>query len=70
MELNVGGVDRTVRVLIGLLLIGLGLFHVFKGTAALVGYIVGAIAIVTGLVRFCPAWKLFGINTSHAKEAK
>ena len=70
MELNVGGADRTVRVLIGLLLIGLGLFHVFTGTAALVGYIVGAIALITGLVRFCPAWKLFGINTSHAKEAK
>jgi Inner membrane protein YgaP-like, transmembrane domain len=67
MEVNVGGSERTIRVVIGLVLIALGLFHVLRGTGAIVGYIIGAIALITGLVRFCPAWKLFGINTSRAK---
>lgn len=65
MQANVGGVERTVRVLIGLVLIALGLFHVVTGTGAIIAYVIGAIALITGLVRFCPAWKLFGINTSH-----
>ncbi len=65
MQANVGGVERTVRVLIGLVLIALGLFHVVTGTIAIIAYAIGAIALITGLVRFCPAWKLFGINTSH-----
>lgn len=67
MELNVGGTERTIRLLIGLVLIALGIFHVLTGSAAVVAYIVGAIALITGLVRFCPAWKLLGINTSRAK---
>lgn len=67
MELNVGGIERTIRVLIGLLLIALGLFHVFTGAAAIIGYVAGAIALITGLIRFCPAWRILGINTSRAK---
>ena len=67
MEANVGGVERTIRVLIGLVLIALGLFHVLTGTGAIIAYVVGAIALITGLVRFCPAWKLFGINTSRMR---
>ena len=30
---------------------------------AIVAYVVGAIALITGVVRFCPAWSMFGINT-------
>lgn len=70
MELNIGGTERVVRVLIGVVLIALGLFHVIAGTAAVAGYIVGAIALVTGVVRFCPAWKLIGINTNRPKAVK
>ncbi len=54
MELNIGSTERLVRVLIGLLLGALGVFHVLTGAAAIAGYIVGAVALVTGLVRFCP----------------
>ena len=70
MELNIGSTERLVRVLIGLLLGALGVSHVLTGATAIAGYIVGAVALVTGLVRFCPAWKLFGINTNRAKAAK
>lgn len=63
---NVGGKDRTIRILGGLVLLGLGFAHVVTGTMAIIVYAIGAIALVTGLVRFCPAWSLFGINTRAA----
>jgi hypothetical protein len=70
MSFNVGGIDRAVRIVIGLGLIALAFFHVFMGTLAIVAYVVGAIALVTGAFRFCPAWALFGINTRSAKDVK
>jgi len=53
-----------------LALIALGLLHVITGTAAIVAYVVAAIAIITGIVRFCPAWAMFGINTSGSKPGR
>ena len=70
MSLNVGGTDRVVRILLGALLLVLAFFHVITGTAAVVAYVVAAIALVTGLFRFCPAWAIFGINTCPVKEGK
>ena len=63
---NVGGVDRGIRIVLGIALIGLAFMHVVTGTWAIVAYVVGAVALVTGVVRFCPAWTLFGINTGTA----
>jgi len=63
MTSNVGGLDRGIRFILGVVLIALGATHVLTGTTAIVGYVVGGIALVTGLVRYCPAWSIFGINT-------
>ncbi len=65
MVKNVGGVERAVRIVIGVALLALGLLHVVTGTLAIVAYVVGAVALITGVVRFCPAWSIFGINTCH-----
>ncbi len=63
MTSNVGATDRTVRIVLGIALVVLGLTHVVTGGAAIAAYVVGAIALVTGVVRYCPAWSIFGINT-------
>jgi hypothetical protein len=55
---NVGGIDRIARIAAGLLLIVLAL----TGTIGLWGYI-GVVPLLTGLVRFCPAYTLHGIRT-------
>ncbi|HVB56953.1 MAG TPA: DUF2892 domain-containing protein [Candidatus Acidoferrales bacterium] len=70
MTCNVGGVDRAVRILLGIVLVVLGLVHVVTGGWAIVGYIVGAISFLSGLIRFCPAWALFGVNTCPVKPAQ
>jgi len=63
---NVGGIDRGIRIVLGIALFGLALMHVVTGTWAIAAYVAGAVALVTGVVRFCPAWSLFGINTGSA----
>ena len=65
---NVGGIDRGIRIFLGIGLLVLGFLHVVTGTLAIVAYIVGAIALITGLIRFCPAWSIFGINTRSAQH--
>jgi hypothetical protein len=55
---NVGYVDRFFRLAIGLVLISLSI----TGAIGVWGYI-GIVPLVTGLVRFCPLYKLVGLNT-------
>jgi len=64
MKRNVGGADRAIRIVVGMALLVMGLLHVFTGALAIAAFVFGAIALLTGLVRYCPAWSLFGINTS------
>jgi hypothetical protein len=64
MTCNVGGADRGIRLVIGMTLLALALTRVFTGTMAIAAYVVGGIALVTGLARFCLAWTIFGINTT------
>lgn len=64
MNANVGGADRILRVIVGLILISL----VFVGPQTPWGWI-GVIPLVTGLFRFCPAYTLLGLNTCPMKKA-
>lgn len=58
MKVNVGSVDRILRVIAGLVLIGLTV----AGMIGVWGWI-GLILIPTGLFSFCPAYGLLGIKT-------
>jgi hypothetical protein len=58
MEKNVGGVDRILRIIVGLGLISL----VYVGPQTPWGW-VGVIPLLSALVGFCPAYRLIGMNT-------
>ena len=58
MKLNVGGIDRILRIVVGLVLIALAAM----GNIGWWGYI-GIVPLVTGLFRFCPLYTLLGMNT-------
>lgn len=66
MKKNEGPVDRIIRVIVGIALIALGLLGVATGVWMWVAYILGAILLLTGIVGFCPLYKLF--KTSTAKK--
>ena len=58
MKVNVGGTDRLLRVIAGLVLIGMTLM----GIIGVWGWI-GLILLATGVFSFCPAYGLLGIKT-------
>jgi hypothetical protein len=59
---NVGGIDRVLRIVVGLVLIAL----VFVGPKTVWGW-VGLVPLLTGVFKFCPAYKLIGVNTCPTK---
>jgi hypothetical protein len=63
MTCNVGGIERPIRIGVGILLLAIGAFANLSllGTAVLL--VAGTIALVTGVIQFCPLWALFGMNT-------
>lgn len=61
---NVGSVDRVIRVVAGLSLIGATLY----GAIGPWGWI-GLIPLATGLVRICPAYLPFGLSTCATKRS-
>jgi len=60
MKANVGGVDRVLRILVGVGL--LAMVFVLEGDARWLGA-VGLLPLATGVFRFCPAYSLFGLST-------
>jgi type IV secretory pathway TrbD component len=57
MKANVGGIDRTIRIVVGIIIIALGI--VFKSWWGLVGVLV----LGTGLFNFCLLYIALGIST-------
>lgn len=62
MKSNIGMVDRTLRILVGLALIALSL----TGVIGAWGWI-GLLPLATGIFRVCPAYSLLGISTCGRK---
>ena len=58
MQKNEGAIDRVLRITAGVVLIAL----VFVGPQTPWGWI-GVIPLVTGLVGWCPAYRLLGLRT-------
>lgn len=54
-------------MVLGLAFIALGAFADLPPAGMWISYAVGAIALITGAVGFCPAWSLLGINTCPTK---
>lgn len=69
MTCNVGATERTIRILLGIGLVLIGYFGPLPVWGAMTAYVVGAVALVTGAVQFCPLWKVLGVNTCAPKSA-
>lgn len=63
MTVNVGTIDRIVRVVVGLALIAFALGMIAPGTSwSWVGWI-GIVPILTAIFSTCPAYTLLGFST-------
>jgi len=63
MKANVGGIDRILRLVLGLALIGLTL----GGVIGAWGWL-GLVLVGTAAVGFCPLYPLLGLNTCPMKK--
>lgn len=64
---NVGGIDRFLRVTLGAILFLAGLLLLFgKVTLSLAVLVVGFLALLTGIIRFCVLYIPFGISTARS----
>jgi len=67
-QANVGSADRIIRIILGVLLIAAPYFTDFamwSNTAIRLGIpIVGVVLLLTAFVRFCPLYRIIGVNTA------
>ena len=61
---NVGGIDRALRIIVGLVLLAL----IFVGPKTWWG-LIGIIPLVTGLFSTCPLYSLLGFSSCPLKKA-
>ena len=57
---NVGGIDRIIRIVVGLVVIAWGVHaQNWLGT-------IGLVLVITGFIRWCPAYLPFGFKTCQS----
>ena len=64
MKVNVGTIDRIVRIIIGLAIVGAGVYYQSYWGA------IGLVPIFTAIFGFCPAYLPFGISTCPTPKEK
>jgi hypothetical protein len=65
---NVGGIDRALRILVGLAL--LAWFFLDRGEGAWhYAKLIGVVPLLTGLFGTCPAYSILGLSTCPMKKA-
>ncbi len=65
MKENVGGADKTIRIIVGLAL--LSLLFILEGNARWWG-LVGLLPLITGITGYCPGYMPFGISTCKTSK--
>ena len=65
MKSNVGGIDRVLRIVVGVVLIALAATN----TVGWWGWL-GVVPLLTGLMGACPAYRLLGLNNCPLKKSK
>ncbi len=59
---NVGSIDRVIRIVAGVAIIGAGVYYQSWWGA------IGAVPLLTGLMGWCPPYAIFGWNTCSIKK--
>jgi hypothetical protein len=62
MQKNVGGADKTIRIVLGLAIIAAGVYFQSWWGA------IGIVPLTTALLGWCPPYSLLGINTCSLKQ--
>ena len=67
MKKNLGPTDRTVRVMLAIVVVVLYATNMISGTLAIILLAISAIFILTSLVSFCPIYAILGLSSERKK---
>ncbi len=67
MKKNMGTIDRTIRILLAIVVLVLYLLKLISGTAAIILGIFAVVFLLTSLVGFCPLYVPLKISTRKKK---
>ena len=66
---NVGSIDKIVRLLAGVAIGGWGLLVAgLSSTSGLIALLIGIVLFATGLINFCPLFKILGISSFSSAD--
>ena len=68
MNCNVGGIDRTGRIALGVVLLIVGLAMPIEMVWRVAALVIAGIALVTAAIRFCPVNAMLGINSCEGRK--
>lgn len=68
MKKNVGNVDRILRILLALVLIGLSYYEIIPSPYSYISIVISLVFIGTSFLSFCPIYQV--LNISSKKESK
>ena len=66
MKMNESGIDRIIRVVLGLVLSAIGLGLGLSSWPGILLLVVGLVSLITGVVGFCPIYGMFKLHTNKA----
>jgi len=69
MKRNLGNLDRILRVILALVIVGLYMADVINGTIAIVLLIFSGVFVLTSMLSTCPLYSIFGISTNKTKAS-
>ena len=68
MKKNIGSIDKTIRIIIALVIAILFYAEIITGTLGVVLLILAAVFVLTSIVSVCPLYLPFGIKTCKCKD--
>jgi hypothetical protein len=68
MKKNIGTVDKVIRILVAIALVGLYLANIVSGTLGIILLVFAVVFILTSSIGICPLYLPLGINTGTKKE--
>jgi TM2 domain-containing membrane protein YozV len=67
MKVNMGAMDRGIRILLAIVFAALYFTQTVTGTLGTILLVLGGVFLATSLIGFCPLYTLLGINTCKKK---
>lgn len=66
MKQNMGSTDKTIRIIVALVIAALYFTHTINGTIATVALVLAIVFVATSFIGWCPAYLPFGLSTKKS----